>query len=100
MKIMVVMLSLILAGSMPGCAGLTDEQQRMLSGGAMGAAGGALLGAVAGGSAMIGAAVGGAAGVAAGYAINEHQKAKTSKAKPGKKNDKTKDKAVSSEKPD
>jgi len=48
-----------------GCAGLTPQQQRMLSGGAIGAAGGAALGAI-GGSAVLGAAVGGGAGVAAG----------------------------------
>ena len=59
-----------------GCAGMTDQQQRALSGGAIGAGGGALLGAITGGSALIGAAVGGAGGVAAGLLIHEHEKGK------------------------
>jgi hypothetical protein len=49
-----------------GCANMTPQQQRALSGGAIGAAGGAAVGAIVGGSPAIGAAVGGAAGVAAG----------------------------------
>ena len=53
-----------------GCSNMTPQQQRALSGGAIGAAGGALLGAVAG-SAMWGAALGGAAGVAAGALTDE-----------------------------
>lgn len=48
-----------------GCEGLNTEQQRMLSGGAIGAAGGAVIGAFVG-SPTIGAAVGGAAGAAVG----------------------------------
>lgn len=49
-----------------GCANMTPQQQRALSGGAIGAAGGAALGAIVGGSPTIGAAVGGAVGTAAG----------------------------------
>lgn len=49
-----------------GCANMTSQQQRALSGGAIGAAGGALLGAIVGGSPAIGAGVGGAVGAAAG----------------------------------
>jgi osmotically inducible lipoprotein OsmB len=49
-----------------GCANMTAQQQRALSGGAMGAAGGAALGAVVGGNPALGAAVGGAVGAAAG----------------------------------
>ena len=49
-----------------GCANMTRQQQRAISGGAIGAAGGAAVGAIVGGSPAIGAAVGGAAGVAAG----------------------------------
>jgi len=59
-----------------GCAGMTDQQQRALSGGAIGAGGGALLGAITGGSPVIGAAVGGAAGVAGGLLLHEHEKTK------------------------
>jgi len=49
-----------------GCANMTPQQQRALSGGAMGAAGGAALGAIVGGNPALGAAVGGAVGTAAG----------------------------------
>jgi hypothetical protein len=66
-----------------GCAGLTDQQQRALSGGAIGAGGGALLGAITGGSAVIGAAVGGAAGVVGGLLVHEHEKTKAQSNSPG-----------------
>ncbi len=49
-----------------GCANMTPQQQRALSGGAIGAAGGAALGAIVGGNPALGAAVGGAVGTAAG----------------------------------
>jgi hypothetical protein len=59
-----------------GCAGMTRQQQRALSGGAIGAAGGAALGAIVGGSAAVGAAVGGAAGALTGVLIDgsEHHR--------------------------
>jgi hypothetical protein len=41
-----------------GCSGMSNTQQRVLSGGAVGATGGAIIGAVAG-SAALGAAAGG-----------------------------------------
>lgn len=81
MKTLSITISLVLVVSLAGCAGMTDEQQRMVSGGAMGAAGGAALGAITGGSALIGAAIGGAVGVAGGAIVNEQQKAKASKSK-------------------
>ena len=49
-----------------GCANMTPTQQRVLSGGAIGAAGGAALGAMTGGSPGLGAVVGGGVGAAAG----------------------------------
>ncbi|WP_368414480.1 YMGG-like glycine zipper-containing protein [Falsiroseomonas sp.] len=48
------------------CEGLNRQQQRALSGGAIGAAGGAAIGAITGGSAVTGALIGGAAGAATG----------------------------------
>lgn len=54
-----------------GCAGMTDTQQRTLTGGAMGAAGGAAIGALAG-SAALGAAIGGAAGAGSGFLYGQH----------------------------
>jgi osmotically inducible lipoprotein OsmB len=49
-----------------GCSNMTHQQQRALSGGALGAAGGAIIGAVTGGSAVTGALLGGAGGAAVG----------------------------------
>jgi hypothetical protein len=49
-----------------GCADMNHQQQRALSGGAIGAAGGAVLGAVAGFNPLVGAAVGAAGGAAVG----------------------------------
>jgi hypothetical protein len=54
-----------------GCAGMTPTEQRMLSGGAIGAAGGAVIGAATGGSPAVGAAIGGAAGVVGGAVVNQ-----------------------------
>jgi osmotically inducible lipoprotein OsmB len=64
-RAMAFLLVVMLCASV-GCANMTPQQQRALSGGAIGAAGGAAVGAIVGGSPAIGAAVGGAAGVAAG----------------------------------
>jgi len=55
-----------------GCAGMSQTQQRTLTGGALGAAGGAAIGAISGNAAM-GAAIGGAAGVGAGYLYGKHK---------------------------
>src|SRR5690606_1817349 len=66
----IVSLSL-LAG---GCAGMTQTEQRTLSGGAGGAAAGAAIGAIAGDTGL-GAAIGGAAGVVGGYLYGKHKEA-------------------------
>ena len=57
-----------LAGSLGGCASMTEKQSTIAKGAGIGAAGGAVIGAVAGGTkgAVIGAAVGGVAGGVAG----------------------------------
>lgn len=57
-----------------GCAGMSNTQQKTLSGGAIGATGGAVIGAVVGGNPAVGAAVGGAAGAGVGYIIGEHDR--------------------------
>lgn len=56
-----------------GCAGMTPTQQRVLSGGAIGAGGGAAVSAIAGGNAAVGAAIGGAAGALTGAVISGHE---------------------------
>ncbi len=70
MKRLVRWLACVMCGSLLlGCTGMTPQQQRMLSGGAIGAAGGAALGALSGGNPAVGAAIGGAAGVVGGALV-------------------------------
>ena len=58
-----------------GCAGMSDTQQRSLSGGAIGAGAGAVVGAMAGSTAW-GAAIGAAEGAAGGYIYDQNEKSK------------------------
>jgi hypothetical protein len=67
--IMVVIIALA------GCAGMSETQQRTVTGGAAGAAGGALLGAIAGNAGM-GAAIGGAVGLTGGFLYGKHEESK------------------------
>ena len=60
-----VVIAVLVLALTTGCAGMSDRQQRALSGGAIGAAGGAAIGALAG-SPATGAIVGGAVGTATG----------------------------------
>ena len=61
-----VALAVALIAPLAACEGMNRQQQRALSGGAIGAAGGAALGAITGGSAVTGALIGGAGGAAVG----------------------------------
>lgn len=56
-----------------GCAGMSDTQQRALTGTAGGAAGGAVIGAIAGNAGM-GAAIGAGAGLAGGMLYDYHKR--------------------------
>ncbi|HLB78976.1 MAG TPA: YMGG-like glycine zipper-containing protein [Dongiaceae bacterium] len=60
----------LLAG---GCTNMSTTEQRVLTGGAIGAATGAAVGAIASGGvgAGVGAAVGGAVGAAGGYVYDQ-----------------------------
>jgi osmotically inducible lipoprotein OsmB len=69
----VVILVLLAALLVGGCAGMSYTEQRVLSGGAIGASGGALIGWAAG-SPAVGAAVGGGAGLVGGYLYDRYQK--------------------------
>jgi osmotically inducible lipoprotein OsmB len=69
-------LTALLGLSIAGCAGMSNTQQRMLSGGAIGAGSGAAIGAISGGSAGTGAAIGGAAGVVGGALVDQHEKSR------------------------
>jgi osmotically inducible lipoprotein OsmB len=59
-----------------GCSGLSEREQRALSGGAIGAAGGAAIGLITGGSAVTGALIGGAGGAAVGALTGKDGKKK------------------------
>lgn len=64
---------LVLAGALVlgGCENMDRQSQRMLSGGAIGAATGATVTLITGGCVACGAAVGGAVGTGVGYVVNE-----------------------------
>lgn len=57
-----------------GCAGMSETEQRTVTGGLIGAGAGAGIAAIAGGNAGVGAAVGGAVGALSGYIIGEKNK--------------------------
>lgn len=59
------------AALLTGCAGLSDTEQRVLTGTAAGTAGGAAIGALAG-DAALGAGIGAAAGLAGSYLFDRH----------------------------
>ena len=65
-----VLLAALLVG---GCSGMSYTEQRVLSGGAIGAGSGALIGAAAG-SPGTGAAIGAGAGVVGGYLYDQYEK--------------------------
>lgn len=75
MKHIAIIVILIISTSFLGCAGMTDTQQRSLSGAAMGAAAGTAVGAISG-SAGWGAAIGAAAGATGGYLYDKNEKSK------------------------
>jgi osmotically inducible lipoprotein OsmB len=58
------------------CSGMSDSQQRELSGAAIGAAAGAGIVAIAGGTAIWGAVGGAAVGAVGGYAYDKYEKSK------------------------
>lgn len=72
MKRFEIGLALVVTLALGGCAGMSETQQRTMSGAAMGAAGGALIGAIAGDAGM-GAAIGAAAGGTGGFLYGKHK---------------------------
>lgn len=60
--------------SMYGCAGMTNTEQKTLSGAGIGAGSGAVLGIITGGSPVVGAVVGGGVGAITGHIIGENDK--------------------------
>ena len=55
-----------------GCAGMTDTQQRAVTGSAIGASAGGIIGAIAGNAGM-GAAIGAGTGLVGGYLYGKHK---------------------------
>jgi hypothetical protein len=68
-----VILVVVVAMLLGGCSGMSTTEQRVLSGGAIGAGSGALIGWAAGCPAC-GAAIGGGAGLLGGYVYDRYQK--------------------------
>jgi len=79
-----IMIALVIASCLVigSCAGMSQTEQRTLSGGAMGAAGGAIIGAIAG-NAGLGAAIGGAVGLGGGYLYGKHKESEENAYKQG-----------------
>jgi len=71
-KFTILVITLLAVNGLAGCAGMTDTQQRTVTGGLGGAAGGAVIGAIAGNAGM-GAAIGAVAGTAGGYLYGKHK---------------------------
>jgi osmotically inducible lipoprotein OsmB len=71
----VLILVMVLALAIGGCSGMSPTQQRVLSGGAIGASTGTLIGWAAG-SPAAGAAIGGGAGLLGGYLYDQYQKSR------------------------
>ena len=63
--------ALVGALALAGCSGLNSTEERVLSGGAIGAAAGAAGTAITGGCIACGAALGGVVGAGAGYIIDQ-----------------------------
>lgn len=70
MRKIIIIPIMIISFVFGGCAGMTQTQQRTVTGGAAGAAGGAIIGAIAGNAGM-GAAIGGAVGLAGGIFVRK-----------------------------
>jgi uncharacterized membrane protein len=70
--VILVMVAALVVG---GCSGMSNTEQRTLSGGVIGAGGGALIGWAAGCPAC-GAAIGAGAGMLGGYAYDQYEKSR------------------------
>ena len=73
MKNLLIVTILVIGLALGGCSGMSDTEQRTLSGGAIGAGAGAVVGAAAGNTGL-GAVVGAGAGEAGGYLYDQHKK--------------------------
>jgi hypothetical protein len=71
----------IIALAVSGCSNMTNQQQRALSGGTIGAVGGTAIAAIAGGGLLTGALIGGAGGAALGALMPDNSGSKKTTAK-------------------
>lgn len=74
MKSMALPVLVAAALALSACSGLNDTEQRVLSGGAIGAGVGAAGTVLTGGCVACGAAIGGAVGAGAGYVYDQVEK--------------------------
>jgi osmotically inducible lipoprotein OsmB len=75
MKKLSIVILLVISLAFAGCAGMSDTEQRTLSGAAIGTAAGGIVGAIAGNTGL-GLVAGAVAGTAGGYLYDHHEKAK------------------------
>jgi len=66
---------ILVVATLSGCAGMSDTEQRAVSGTAIGAAGGAAIGAIAGNTGL-GLAIGAGAGLVGGLVVDKVEKDK------------------------
>lgn len=66
-----IIASALIALTLTACSGMSNTEQKMLSGGAIGAAAGAGITAIAGGNPIWGAVGGAAVGTGAGYLMSK-----------------------------
>ncbi len=76
MKTTILVLSTSAVLGLSACTGMSDTQQRTLSGAAIGTAAGVGIGALTGGGLLWGAAGGAVAGAAGGYIYDQYEKDK------------------------
>jgi osmotically inducible lipoprotein OsmB len=84
MKTFAILVLAALLINMTGCAGMSDTQQRTMTGGLGGAAGGAVIGAIAGNAGM-GALIGSAVGASGGFLYGKHKDAEQRAYQQGRK---------------
>lgn len=77
MKKTLIVLSVSSLLGLSACTGMSDTQQRTLSGAAIGTAAGVGIGALTGGGLLWGAAGGAAVGAVGGYVYDQHEKSKS-----------------------
>ena len=75
MKKLSIVILLVISLALAGCSGMSDTEQRTMSGAAMGTAAGGIIGAISGNTGM-GLAIGAVAGATGGYLYDQNQKSK------------------------